>query len=169
MDRSIGARPSACRQVGSPEVLCFVRFPSSSPASLPLCCPTISFDTLRYFLRFLCDSSAILGGILRYCAEHLPLPWRSRRLVRVPARHLRFKPDRTLFQEVTDSELLALAGPSQGDLDPALHLSSVVADSARRWLAATDDTDSSDVSSIEDDTNNSSNHEARLDEEAIIM
>lgn len=69
---------------------------------------------------------------------------------------------------MTDAELLALAGPSQGDLEPALHLSSVVADSARRWLAATDDTDSSDVSSIEDDSSNS-NHDAKLNEEAIIM
>lgn len=74
---------------------------------------------------------------------------------------------------MTDAELLALAGPSQGDLAPALHLSSVVADSARRWLAATDDADgSSDGSSIEDDGSNgngSGNHDGRLDEEAIIM
>ena len=80
------------------------------------------------------------------------------------------------FQEVTDAELLALAGPSQGDVDPALRLSSVVADSARRWLAATDDTaSSSDASSIEDGSNNSnsngnsSNNDAHLDEEAVIM
>lgn len=71
-------------------------------------------------------------------------------------------------QEVTDAELLALAGPSQGNVEPALRLSSVVADSARRWLAATDDADSSDISSIEDGSN-SSNQEARLDEEATIM
>lgn len=72
-------------------------------------------------------------------------------------------------QEVTDAELLALAGPSQGDLAPALHLSSVVADSARRWLAATDDADSSDASSIEDDGTSGGNNDGRLDEEAIIM
>lgn len=69
---------------------------------------------------------------------------------------------------MTDAELLALAGPSQGDVEPALRLSSVVADSARRWLAATDDADSSDSSSIENDSNNGE-RDAKLDEEAIIM
>lgn len=39
---------------------------------------------------------------------------------------------------MTDAELLALAGPSRNPNNPNSRLSSVVADSARRWLAATD-------------------------------
>lgn len=68
-----------------------------------------------------------------------------------------------LLQDMTDTELLALAGPSQGHLDPALRLSSVVADSARRWLAATDEDTSSNTS--EEETND----HAKLDDEAVAM
>lgn len=81
-------------------------------------------------------------------------------------RQLRCSLDNFNSQEVTDAELLALAGPSQGNVDPALRLSSVVADSARRWLAATDDTDSESTSSAEDNGNSNAN---RMDDETIIM
>ncbi|CAM9444842.1 unnamed protein product, partial [Hapterophycus canaliculatus] len=66
----------------------------------------------------------------------------------------------------TDAELLALAGPSRENVDPALRLSRVVADSARRWLAATDDTDNESTSSAEDNNNSNTN---KMDDETIIM
>ncbi|CAM9542500.1 unnamed protein product [Pylaiella littoralis] len=81
------------------------------------------------------------------------------------------EPDLAADEEVTDAELLALAGPSRGNLAPALHLSSVVADSARKWLAATDDDGNSegeDTSSIDDDNDNNNNN-TRTNEETIIM
>lgn len=74
-------------------------------------------------------------------------------------------------QDVTDAELLALAGPSQGDVDPANRLSSVVADSARRWLAATDDSESSEGEGMTNagDDGRGNGTASRVDEETIIM
>ncbi|CAM9515190.1 unnamed protein product [Ectocarpus sp. 6 AP-2014] len=78
-------------------------------------------------------------------------------------------PDWTAEKEATDADLLALAGPSQGHVNPAHRLSSVVADSARRWLSATDDTENSerdDSSSAED--NNSMDEEARIMQKRML-
>ncbi|CBN75162.1 conserved unknown protein [Ectocarpus siliculosus] len=78
-------------------------------------------------------------------------------------------PDWTAEKEATDADLLALAGPSQGHVNPAHRLSSVVADSARRWLSATDDTENSerdDSSSAED--NNSMDEETRIMQKRML-
>lgn len=60
-----------------------------------------------------------------------------------------------------DAELLALAGPSQGNVTrTGSYLHSVVADSARRWLSATD------RDRMEEDT---SDEDVELDEERVLM
>ena len=57
-----------------------------------------------------------------------------------------------ISQEISDSELLFLAGPLNDPYSHSSRLSSVVADSARRWLSATDrEQNEGDTSSSEDD------------------
>ena len=65
-------------------------------------------------------------------------------------------------QSVTDRELLALTGPSQLHNNPELHLSRVAADSARRWLTATD-------AEPDDDHTMSGEEDNQDDREQVLM